>query len=110
MSFGVDLFFDRILHGRIENLFLDLGVDDQLHADLIGDALFGLAAFGVSQILEQIFDRAVIAFNSWIASIGRERPLPLARALVVFFALLRAFAFFAIAFSSSRDLSRIACR
>jgi hypothetical protein len=45
IGFLEQIFFDLALAGRVEDLFLDLGVDGQLHADLQRDLLL-LAAAG----------------------------------------------------------------
>ncbi len=57
------ILFDLALASRVENLFLDRGVNRQFHADLPRQFLFAAVALGAFEFLEQLLDGAVIVLQ-----------------------------------------------
>ena len=60
IAFLEHVLVDLALAGRVENLFLDLGVDGELEADLLRQLLLAAVALRVFEFLEQLLDRAMI--------------------------------------------------
>ena len=60
IGFLEQILVDLAFAGRIENLFLDLGVDRQLEADLLRELPLAAVAAGLLELLEQFLDLAVI--------------------------------------------------
>src|SRR5215216_2075594 len=48
---------------RIENLFFQLGVDDEFHADLLGELLLLLVVLAFFELREELFDLAMVALE-----------------------------------------------
>ena len=63
------ILFDNAFAGRIENLFLERGMDRQLKADFVGQLLLAPVTARFFEVREQIRDLAVV-----LLSIARSRP------------------------------------
>ena len=60
IGFLEQVLVDLAFAGRIENLLLDLGVDRQFKADLLGQLLLAAIAARLFEFGEQILDRAMV--------------------------------------------------
>jgi hypothetical protein len=88
IAFLEQVFFHRNLASGVENLLLDLGMDGKLEADFARQLFLAAVAFRVLELLEQLFDLAVVflqqrdrvlrlglghdASSSWCQSSGDE--------------------------------------
>ncbi len=63
IGFLEQILIDLALAGRVKNLFLDLGVDRQIQADLLGQRPLAAISARLLEILEQLLDGAMVCFE-----------------------------------------------